>query len=238
MHNSEKPRPKTLFIISMCAFVAIAIAVIILAIIDARKTASLEILVAPSFANVELDQHNFGSNQTVKYYPGDYKVTVSAPGFTPQELDLALTTHQTSQLYLYLTPEDGSLDFYSRNPEEDNLLQEVISHICLTESSEFLAKYPIASILPYEHYTQNEFFEPTGYRIDYGHFDACKSPFCLQVTSYTKSGLDDAKSYLRENGFNPNDYEIILNYTPLDKPSPDDFPPDIRQVLEEAGYFD
>lgn len=238
MDNSIKPHPKPLFIIGICAFCAFAIVAIILAIINSGKTATLEILVAPSFAQVELDGHSFSTNQTIKYYPGDYQVTVSAPDFTSQTLELNLVANQSSHLLLYLTPADGSLDFYSRNPKEDNLLQEILSQIALTESSEFLARYPVARILPYDHYTQNEFFEPTGYRIDYGHFDNCKNSFCLQVTGYTQSALSEAKSYLQSKGFNPNDYEIVFNYTPLDKPSPEDFPPEIRKALEAAGYFD
>lgn len=236
--SSTKNRPGLLFILGTIAFLALAIGIIILTIIDGHKTAKLKILIAPSFATVEIDQHKFSTDTTTKFFPGSYTVNISADGFVSQSLPLDLPTGQETHLYIALEPTPENANFYQNNTAEADLRQAVYDATYQLGSDEFLARYPVACILPYDHYTQNEFFEPTGYRIDYGHFDNCKNSFCLQVTGYTQSALSEAKSYLQSKGFNPNDYEIVFNYTPLDKPSPEDFPPEIRKALEAAGYFD
>lgn len=238
MYNSSNPRPKIIFFLAIFVFIFIAIFSIIMAILDSKKTASLEILVAPSFAHIELDEHSLANVQTAKYYPGEYVVTITAPGFQAQERTVSLSADQTTNLYLYLTPDDGDLSFYDNDEQEGILFQEIAEKQYQDNLATFLTEHPIANILPYEHYTQNEFSEPTGYRIDYGKFDGCKSDFCLKVTSYSQTGLTDAKEYIRSKGFNPSDYEILFEYDPLEKSTPDDFPPAIREILEKAGYFD
>lgn len=37
--------------------------------------------------------------------------------------------------------------------------------------------------------------------------------------------------------FEPDDYEIIFNYQPVERAKPEEYPEEIRKILEESGYF-
>lgn len=236
--NTKPVNQRFIIKLSFFCFILFAIFAIILAFINAQKTATVDIIIAPSTATITVDQHSFKTKETARYFPGNYLVKISAPGFVEQTLEVELSNQQTTHIYIALEPTDQNANYYDIHPEEASIRQAVQDATYQDNLAAFLTEHPIANILPYEHYTQNEFSEPTGYRIDYGKFDGCKSDFCLKVTSYSQTGLADAKEYIRSKGFNPNDYEILFEYDPLEKSTPDDFPPAIREILEKAGYFD
>lgn len=222
-------------VIGLIFFIVIAI---VLAIFDSRKTARLNILISPSFATVKIDNHIFKTEDDIRYFPGTYTAEISAEGFIPQSIPIELIANQEEHLYIALVPTPENSDYYEQNPRESGRLQAVIDSDYDAGSATYLAQYPIISIIPYEHSTEDRFGDPAGYRIDYGKFDDCDSDFCLQVTGYLKSNLEEAKEYIKSKGFNPDDYQILFNYTPVEKAKPEDFPESIRKIMEETGYFD
>ncbi len=83
------------------------------------------------------------------------------------------------------------------------------------QANQYREQYPIVSLLPIsvvevdkETYTMKE------YRIDVGEFTDCKTDFCLKITDMTGGNQAAAHDKLRENGYNPDDYEIIYEYKP------------------------
>ncbi len=235
MNDSQKKRA---IMIGIFGLVIGFVLIIILFIQNLAKGADLEILIAPSFAKVEMDGKKFPTDKTVKYYPGEYTVKVSAEGFVEQSAKVVLEKGQQTSLYLYLEPTEENAKFYTENYDEDVLMQEIAEKQNDLDSDSYYDKYPIMSILPYEKNSADKFNEPNGFRIDGGKFDKCKREFCLQVSSPVKAGLDEAKEYLKKMGFKPEDYEIIFNYQPIERAKPEDYPEEIRKILEESGYFD
>lgn len=121
----EAKRRQRLIAIASIVFVLFAIAAVILAIIDAQKTAKIDILVAPSSAKIKIDNTKFKTSGTSKYYPGEYTVVISAQGFETTETTIKLEKDQTTNLYLYLQPDSENQDFYKEHPAEATLVQRI-----------------------------------------------------------------------------------------------------------------
>ena len=99
---------KIVLIFASILFLVIIGLSIFFAIDNSHKTATVNILVAPTFATVEINHHKFSTDTTVKYYPGNYIAKISADGFESQEIALELSPDQATDLYLYLTITDST----------------------------------------------------------------------------------------------------------------------------------
>lgn len=204
---------KNLFVASIIGFAIVIIFVLVLTIINIQKSATLDIIVAPINATVNIDGHKFKTNEIAKYYPGAYTTEISADGFVSQSFTLELTANQESHLYIALEPTPENSDYYDKNPSESGRRQAVYDANYQLGSDEYAAKYPITQILPYQNTNDRRGYDFTNYRIDYGQFDNCKSDFCLKITDNVGIYQGEAMDYLRSSGQNIDDYEIIYEYT-------------------------
>lgn len=214
--EAEAKRRQKLIIVACIAFLLFSIFAIVMAIIDAQKTAKIEVLVAPSFAKVEIDHTKLKTSGTSKYYPGEYTVTISADGFESTETTLNLEKDQTATLYLYLQPTTENYNFYLENKTESNLVQRINDLRTQASNNAYINKYPITEVLPINIVEQNrEKNEWTEFHINYGQYENCKTEFCIKISDYTGGNQERALNIIREKGFNPDDYEIIYEYTPI-----------------------
>lgn len=204
---------KILLVLSIIGAIGLIISGIILAILNAQKTATLDIIVAPINATVVMDKHRFKTNETVKYYPGTYTAEISADGFISQSIPLNLIADQESHLYIALEPTSENSDYYAQNPSESNRRQAVYDATYQLNNDEYASQYPIVKILPYQDTDNRRGYNFTNYRIDYGKFDNCNSNFCIKITDNVSIYQDEAMEYLKSSGQNLNDYEIIYEYT-------------------------
>lgn len=210
-------RRKNLIIIGIIAFIILVIFAIIGFIIDAQKTATLDILVAPSFAKVEIRNKKYVSTANIRLKPGEVTAYVTAQGFETEEVILNLTKNEEAQIYLSLNPTDENADFYVNNPEEADLVQRINERLVNINANLYIKEHPIVNILPInivEYNQQNNLW--TEYRIDYGEFSNCKTNFCLKITDTTGGNYEKALDQIRNKGFNPDDYEIIYQYEPME----------------------
>lgn len=206
---------KIVLIFASILFLVIIGLSIFFTIDNSHKTATVNILVAPTFATVEIDHHKFSTDTTIKYYPGNYTAKISADGFESQEITLELSPDQATDLYLYLTPNSDRSNFYQQNTREATRMQTIVDYLATKSATEYTDEHPITNILPIIVVESDpETFAWTEFRIDYGKFKSCKSDFCLKITDSTGGNRDRAINLIREKGFNPNDYEIIYSYVP------------------------
>lgn len=213
--HPQKPKATTIITISIVAFIILVIIIIFLAISNAKKSSTLHTIIAPSFATLTINDKNYQPNQDYKFEPGNYEVKISAAGFQEKTLTLELTHNQTTNLYQYLTPDDNDLSWYYQDPKENKLYEQVTDALASQQAAEYREKYPIVSLLPLsvvevdkQTYTMKE------YRIDVGEYNDCKTNFCLKITDMTGGNQEAAYAKLRDNGYNPEDYEIIYQYKP------------------------
>lgn len=208
--------PLKYIIIGAIVFAGIIIFVITSYIINSTYSATLSTTIAPSTAVLTIDGKTYKINQTIKLKPADnITATISAEGFETQEVSISLTKDETTTLALYLTPEDGDLSWYYSRPAENSLLLTVGGIQAAEAAREYAEKYPISEILPITFTETDPFWAE--YSINGGAFSDCKDnkEFCIIITDTTGKYRDRAIKAIQDKGFNPNDYEIIYQYTPI-----------------------
>lgn len=197
----SKKTIKTIIIATICGFVLI----IALFIVDRVRNATVEILVAPTFAKVEIDGKTYPSKKTIKTTPKDEEFTaiVSADGFETKEITFKVEKNQTSYIYVSLNNKESGEQWYlDQSGEEYDRFVMVEEALLEIASDDFAKQYPIVTILPYIN-------SEDGYRIDYGDYEGCEGGFCLQITDNTGENHEKALQYIRDNGFVPDDYQIV-----------------------------
>ena len=197
----SKKTIKTIIIATICGFVLI----IALFIVDRVRNATVEILVAPTFAKVEIDGKTYPSKKTIKTTPKDEEFTaiVSADGFETKEITFKVEKNQTSYIYVSLNNKESGEQWYlDQSGEEYDRFVMVEEALLEIASDDFAKQYPIVTILPYIN-------SEDGYRIDYGDYDGCEGGFCIQITDNTGENHEKALQYIRDNGFVPDDYQIV-----------------------------
>lgn len=202
-------RHKKVLIFSIIAFVVLSVIIICLAIINTLKSSTIDIIVAPTFAHVKINQKSYPTFTTVKTFPqdGQRKVSITADGFKPQELDITLQADQTSRIYVVLEHETEGFDWYLNQTGNEYDRYVMAEEALFNHSADELAsREPIISVLPYVDSKNN-------FRIDFGDFEGCSQDFCLKITDQTGENYDRAINYIRDRNFNPDDYIIIYENT-------------------------
>lgn len=211
--KDEKRKKIAVSIIVALGFLAV-IGLVILAVINTRLDATLNVLVAPTSAEVVINGKKY-ENGDHKIESGEAVAVVSKEGFVTQEVTLKLTKGETTNLHLYLMPEDGTYDWYYDHEDEMMILNTIGDNEANKNSASYVASNPIIEILPIIYADYDENWDYTEYRVDGGSFDECEKVFCLKITDTTGGNRDAAMNKIREKGFNPDDYEIIYSYSPI-----------------------
>ena len=205
---------KGFYIAGMIIIILLLVLVLFL-MIDLRRSATLELLVTPVSAEVIIDGKKY-ENGTYKFEPGELNVIIKKEGFKEQEKIVTRAENTITKLYAYLMPLDGSFDWYLTH-EEDMMILNAIGDSAANENSRtYLERYPIIDVLPIIYANYDESWDYTEFRVDGGTFENCKQEFCLKVKDTTGGNLEKALSLIRENGFTPEDYEIIYEYDPIE----------------------
>ena len=93
-------------------------------------------------------------------------------------------------------------------------------------SEEYADQHPIIAILPLETVSYDQNYNQITFRIDGGSFENCSSDFCLQITDQSDESptqnpahesaiRQKATDLLRAKSQNPDDYEILYFYKPV-----------------------
>lgn len=217
---NEKNRFK-LILIGTIAFTALVVYAIISFIISLSRSATLSTTIAPSFATLTIDRKQYKANQEIKLKPTENTtVVISAEGFKSQEISISLTKNETSSITTFLTPNDDDMSWYYSRPEENRLLLMVGGIQAAESAQKYAETYPISTVLPIISVENNqETNEWREFRIDGGKLEDCKKnpEFCLVITDSTGDNRNRAIKAIQDKGFNPNNYEIIYKYKPIEK---------------------
>ena len=205
--NNIKKYPFIFIGISLLIFFTV---ILVITALNMRATVEIELLVAPTSATTTIDGKYY-QNGTFKIEPGEHHVHIEKEGFVAQ--DFSFNTLNTTKIYTYLKQADNSYSWYQNHPEDALVLTQIGDYQADKEASAYSARHAIVKALPivYANYGDNY----TEFRIDGGSFDGCDSDFCLKVTDTTGGNLDFAKSKIKEAGYNPDDYQIIYEYKPI-----------------------
>jgi hypothetical protein len=203
--------------ISVVIFAIIAATMIVVAIvlqtIEARRTATIDILVTPKSSSIKVGDRSFSNGQH-SIEPGSYQVSISKEGFKPYTSEITVESGKTVEVRAILQQADGGIDWYAEHPEDDAIYTALSDKEYEDNSHIISDKFPIVKVLPIEFANfANNYSEYIEYRIDYKISDDGEK-ITLVITDATGGNRDRALQKIRDKGFNPDDYEVEYNYVP------------------------
>lgn len=199
-------------------FIALVVVAIIFYVIDSRKTSILRTIIAPSFATLTVNNKTYPINKDIRFEPGEYSITISADGFQSAQENIVLKDQETTTFAIYLERTDGdTFSWYEGHNEEYSTFMSAANYLADQSAANFAAKYPVSSILPFNIVEVDPVtYDWTEYKVGGGKTDDCKTEFCIIITDTTGGNREKALDKIREKGYNPDDYQIIYKYTPIE----------------------
>lgn len=205
-------RYRVLSLVLFLNVVAVLIAILVI-IIYQSKTATVDIMVTPSAAVIELNGKKYDNLATHDVRPGEYHVRISMEGMQAKEYDLNLADNGFARIWDYLLDADGGFSYYVSHPEDAMLLEDVADAEAREFLQEFAERQSIRDVLPLTFantYDENA-TEVVSISIDFGVGEECEEkPYCLVIYDYTGKNSEKAIGMIREAGYNPDDYELVF----------------------------
>jgi hypothetical protein len=188
-------------------FAVLVVVAVIFWLFDLRRSATLDLLVAPRSAAVTIGGRRF-NNGTHRFEPGTYDVRITKNGFQSHESTITLEQGKTTSLHICLVPDATNADYYADHPEDDMICTAIGSHEADRLAEEALAKYPILEHLPYS---------TINYRIDLVFSDDPEQPPAISIFLNTCSDYsaniyrEEALDWLKSRDIDPTDYQITFS---------------------------
>lgn len=203
---------------AIICFDLIAIIIVIVAVlIQASKSVTIDIKVVPSQATIELNGHHYENFSTIKVTPGNYHAEISMSGLQTKELDLSAKSGDYVRLWTYLVNDKGEIEYNINDSDEVMTLSEISND---EKVQEFIANYQkqtsILDRLPivYDQYSP-DYTDYVWYEIDLDSRGDCPKVLCLKIIDHTGNNEQSAYAYLKELGYDPEDYSFSYEYQPL-----------------------
>ena len=191
----------------------VAILVVILVIVlHQSKTATIDILIAPSAAEISLNGKRYDNFSSHNVMPGDYHAVVKMEGMETKDFDFSVQDGEFRRVWDYLLDGEGGFSYYLTHTDEVATLKQVADD---EKAKTFLAKYDklnsINTVLPltYSNTYDLDATEIVSISINWGEEENCSAQnFCLMVSDYTGKNHEKALSMIREAGYDPDDYVV------------------------------
>lgn len=134
-------------------FVILVLVAILFAIIEGRKSVSLDILVAPKDAVITLNGQKY-KNGEYRVEPGEYEVSITHDELESYHEVREFTDGEEVKMYLYLTGENGDMSWYLTHNEDDMIVTSIGDYYANKKSQEYAESDPIFAITPYYDYNK------------------------------------------------------------------------------------
>ena len=204
---------------------AIVIVILVMMIMKAGRTATVDILTVPSVAKVKIDGAEYESG-AYKIRPGDYEATVTAEGFVTKTVPVAARSGEITKLWVYLVPEVGGFDWYTLkdNYDEFEQLARIVSSEgeAIDEKDEAVKTFVLEynknlelydNILPIV-LVEREDVDLGGYVSDIvsisreDDMESCVRYICISAYASGDNELERIEDVLKENGFDIDYLEV------------------------------
>lgn len=138
-----------LIIAGAVIFVIAVIAILIAWIINIPKTATIEVIVAPSDAKILIGEKRY-KNGIHKIEPGDYSIAVTRDDFSPYASEFSIEEGETKRLLVCLNEIDGNT-WYDEHKEDDDICRRA-AELASEEYKKEKQTADIYSVTPYNSY--------------------------------------------------------------------------------------
>lgn len=138
-----------LIIAGVVIFVIAVIAILIAWIISIPKTATIEVIVAPSDAKILIGEKRY-KNGTHKIEPGNYSIAVTRDDFSPYASEFSIEEGETKKLLVCLNEIDGNT-WYDEHKEDDDICRKA-AELASEEYKKEKQTADIYSVTPYNSY--------------------------------------------------------------------------------------
>ena len=195
----QKLSKKRIILIIAVVFALIAVFATIYWIIEAPKTATIDVVVAPVSATVKVGGVQYRNGQH-RIEPGTYNVEISKDGFGSYSGTVTLEKGQTEKIYVCLQKNENNTEYYEKNEFEK------------LEGEKY--KDPIFQVAPFHSYSRGFYIDP--------YFDDDDSVH-IKVTLVTciverANGLkQNALDWLTSKNIDVNKYEIEYSSCAYDR---------------------
>lgn len=173
-----------------------------------RPSGKLNVEVVPRDAKISINDRavRIGVN---KISPGNIKVKVTRIGFKDNEQSLSIKRGETRYLGVALESNSPSTaNWYTEHPREQKLAEAVSSKNFDLDTVFQAEKYPLIKILPqYFHYFSIGYGASPQYPKDPTHI-------AIIVKAATPFNRRLALRWIKDNGYEPSDYEIVFSGAP------------------------
>jgi len=189
------------------SFIAIIILIsLIWWFLNKDKTSTLEILVAPSSANILINNKKY-TNGTYKIKPGNYTVNITKDNFNTYSSDIILSKNQTTQVYQGLKQSDGSNNWYLEHKEDDIILSAIGGKAADETQQNLASKNPILQYIPY-----TEDSNGVKYKIDAQITNNDLEYLIISFNTCSAQSIEtyktEALNWIKTKGIDPSIYNI------------------------------
>lgn len=186
------------------AIVVIVIGITIFNFFNHRNKGQLIIRVAPSDSTIQI---NDKGAKTGRHYlsPGTYKIQASKSGFVPDIQIVKVQVDKPTSAYLLPKPDSAEAENYLKNnPKEQSQREAIGGENFNNDQAKLQANYPILSKLPLElRYVAISYGQSAKYPKD-------ATKIAILVASSTPLGREQGLNWIRGQGYDPTDYEILF----------------------------
>ena len=205
-------RHKVLCLVVFLNVIAFLVAILMIVMHNA-KTATIDIKVAPSEAIIKLNGVKYNNFESYNITPGEYQVDISMDGMRTKNFSVNIEDGELERIWTYLLDENDSFSYYVYHPEDAVLLSDLADDQAKAFIEDYNRVQGIQEQLPltYSNTFDQEATEIISINIRWGEEGECKEkPYCLVVNDYTGKNGEKVMSMIREAGYNPEDFEIIM----------------------------
>lgn len=201
----DEQKPTWMFGAIAAAFVLI-VAAILVVVTRGGGTATLDATSIPGDLRLTLDGRAISQNGQTAIKTGDHTLVASRPGFAEQSKTFKVRKGETARFAFYLAADsEEGRRWYRDHPDAAQEKEGEGSRRYDEQSEKNTARYPMVKSLPYI---------GRSFRIDYGVSKAHPrdaSAVGIYVKEFAPGGREKALEWMRQNKFDPDDYEIIYS---------------------------
>ena len=194
---------KKIIIGAASGFIALVIGILVYSFVIPKAFIQFSIAPENVFMNINGSSKTVKNGDKIRLTPGDYKITLSASGFSSYSKDLTLKNNQTVELLAALTPQTEAAKQLLLNDSSQAVMQRFYGQQASAQNDIILKNYPIISILP----IQARLYSIAACPSQKYPNDSTKVALCV---TESQPGLDPyVLKDIASRGYDPNNYEII-----------------------------